>query len=216
MTSTEGGRHRVDTRLTEAEQSMRRALHEGLREHEIQALIEANPELLVHRVSLSPRLLITQLPLGADYKPDFAFMHSSSAAHYVELVEIEPPSLQMFTAGDEFSSAFHHARQQVSDWRSWCRRNRDQLAELLKPAWHPREPPRDVDVRCRLYVGRREQLSNSRRTERWQEASRELPRSVTMRTLDGLLEDFASRLREGPLQGDAIPCVRYRRGGFAE
>lgn len=47
--------------------------------------------------------LISQFPIGADFKADFAFAFFNSTGVYLELIEIESPTMRMFTQNDEFS-----------------------------------------------------------------------------------------------------------------
>lgn len=187
-------------------------------EQEVQSHLESNPWMVAGITSLSPPLVIAKPPLGADFHPDFAFFWRHSAGSFIELVEIEGPSLEIFTGGDEFTSEFNHAVQQLADWEDWCNRHREGVPDLFEPLFDmglTTEVPTYTRVRTRLVAGRRAQVDLApRRKKRWQQKVSEVPgRSV--RTWDGFIESLPNMLLDVDHDGH-IRCIRYRQQTFEE
>ena len=131
--------HRTEMLLAAATGELRRAvgnlvksgfidlLNSGPKEIAIQRYLELHPELL-YGYPPSASLVVPQFPLGSEWVVDFAFLAPFGSAPRLWLVEIERPSLRIFTKADEFSQPFNHALQQLLDWSNWCEHNRAYLS----------------------------------------------------------------------------------------
>ncbi|HET6975272.1 MAG TPA: Shedu anti-phage system protein SduA domain-containing protein [Pyrinomonadaceae bacterium] len=161
----------------------------GASESSIQRFFENSPHLLTGSHFVLADALITQLRLGADFRPDFAYIEPQSGPTYLHLIEIENPSLQLFNSHDEFTQEFNHAYQQLVDWAYWVERNQSMMIDVFRPLYekggHRGSP--FLTVMGRLIAGRREQLSNVMRKERFESKSGRL---LTVRTYDGLAENL--------------------------
>ena len=83
-------------------------------EQPLQSFLEQNPFMLsgfgghVHK-----DVVISHLPLGTEFKTDFAWLDINSRATTIHLIEIESPSLKIFNNNGEFSQPYNHAVQQL-------------------------------------------------------------------------------------------------------
>ena len=91
-------------------------LDEADNERDIQLFLEQNPFLLTLGYRPEGNYVISQLPLGADYRADFAFVISLNSGTFVHLIEIESPTLNILTASGDFAAAYNHVCQQIRDW----------------------------------------------------------------------------------------------------
>jgi len=182
-------------------------LDEPSAEAAIQAYLERHPWCVARDLQLVPSIVITQFPLGADYRPDFVCFWRNSAGNFMRLIEIEPPALEIFTKSDEFSAAFNHGVQQLEDWNSWCARSSDLIERMLEPLTDEftTEVPSFDRVELVLVAGRRSQLSTKNRQRRWRERLSRLPRNTVVRTYDGFVESLKTA---APLD-HYIQCLRY-------
>jgi antiviral defense system Shedu protein SduA len=181
-------------------------------ERPLQVFLEQHPWMLTCNHDVWPPVVITQLPLGVDYRPDFVFLWHHSGGEFIALVEIEPPRLQIFNADDEFSAPFNHALQQLEDWSSWLRSNSTYVHHLLEPLreFAPGTPTfRYIDLH--LIVGRRSHLNSVRRRHRWEERTNRAQRDTHIRTYDGFVQSIDSSC------SNLFPiiCVRYSDRGYA-
>ena len=111
-------------------------------ERPVQPFIETHPALILPRNRhVLGNILISQFPLGADFKADFAYAFFNSTGVYLELIELESPRLTMFTRQDDFSRPFLHALQQAEDWLEWSERNQDCYFSTLEPLLRGHEVP---------------------------------------------------------------------------
>lgn len=190
--------------------TLRTLVDDGAAEERLQCYLESHPWLVTRR-GLHPRVVIAKPPLGADFRPDFAYFWSESNGSFLELLEIEAPSLAVFTAGDEFSARFNHALQQLADWADWCDRNRDGLMRLLEPLFHAHGFPMFTRIRTRLIAGRRAAVrANPRRLKRWEARCNEID-ARRIRTWDGFVETC---IAEAGIENRALTCVAYREQRF--
>jgi hypothetical protein len=181
-------------------------------ERPLQVFLEQHPWMLTCRYAAWPKIVITQLPLGVDHRPDFVFFWRNSAGNFVSLIEIEPPHLQLFNANDEFSASFNHAIQQLEDWSSWLRSNSGYVEHLLEPLTEEFSTgvPTFRYVDLLLIAGRRSQLSSVKRKRRWEERTNRAQRDTSIRTYDGFLEAVRSTYRPD----HDTQCVRYSDQGY--
>ncbi len=68
---------------------------------------------------------ISKPRLGAEYVPDFLIAGCNSMGLNWEIVELEAPTDQAFTAGGRPSLALREAIHQIHDWRAWIQSNED-------------------------------------------------------------------------------------------
>jgi hypothetical protein len=181
-------------------------------ERPLQRFFEEHPIFLVGpkgHFGLRYGTVVSQFPLGADFKTDFAYLYETTVSRCLVLLEIESPNCPIFTSKDEFSRQFNHAIQQLEDWSSWCKDNipflRDVFglssSSILTPVF-------------RLVAGRRHQISNRRRKRRYAEKSKLLTREISYCTYDRLLEQIPRDLmgRSTP----QIECASYKSQKFSE
>jgi hypothetical protein len=103
-----------------------RALEHAKNESAMQRYLEANPFLLIqHLGGGAGRWVIPQKRLGAEHVPDFVVGERHSFGFEWQVVEIESPSAKMFTKSGDPSKVLNHAIRQITDWRSWLKRNQD-------------------------------------------------------------------------------------------
>jgi len=187
-------------------------------ESEVQRFIEQHPWLVVDGTEeVEPAMVVSQFPLGADFRVDFAYITTNSGGHFINLVEIESPRLNIFNEADEFSASFNHAALQLQDWASWCLRNNPAVVQLLQPMFEAElntSGPSFVRPRLHLFAGRRSQLSNQRRQRRWEERCEQLPRHTRVRTYDGLIDRWNYVREEITSWISPLACCRYSRESY--
>lgn len=108
-----------------------RLLDTGPEETVVQAFLEAHPAMVCGTDYVMASSLISKLPLGKDFVPDFAYVNPQSGRTFLKLFEIKKPDARIFTKHDQFTHRFQRAYQQVEDYIGWCHRNGSALRELL-------------------------------------------------------------------------------------
>lgn len=207
----------VARRTSATRPELANAWHEFLKanpsEPEVQDFLERHPALLpglmdLHNGPLHD-VLITKLPLGSDYKTDFAFVTRHSMALQFTFVEIEAPSKTVFNKDGSFTQEFNHSRQQVADWVAWGQKHMSVLLEMFSPMFETYNAAEDQkNVRAYLVYGRREEVEADRfRKERWQSIQLSTDKSVIVMTYD--------RLRALPMD-DLMVCTYEQRGLYAK
>ena len=199
-------------RVKEAQRALTHLLDTSTEERSIQSFLEAHPWMLTRQTRVRPELVITQLPLGVDHRPDFVFFWGHSGGDFISLIEIEPPSLQIFTADDEFSAPFNHALQQLEDWSIWIKSNSDYVAHMLKPLTEgfATSVPTFDWVDLRLIAGRRSQINSTKRERRWEERVNRAQRDTGIRTYDGFIESVYTAHKPE----FSMPCLRYANQSY--
>jgi hypothetical protein len=162
-------------------------------ESEMQRFFEQYPYLLDYNTGGGA--VITQLPLGSDYRCDFAWTYRSSQGVFLTLVEIESPRMQIFNKADEFTQKFNHAVQQLRDWGYWVDTHADSIREIMRPFYDQNMTYRISTLTLHLIAGRRSQLSNATRKRRWEgHAIQPFPHGhINIRTYDGIYESWTER-----------------------
>ncbi len=196
------------------------ALENTQGEGDVQRYLEEHPAVILSTVHDSVPLLLSKIPLGADFVPDLGFYSLDYKYHVLHLVELESPSLEVFTKGDLFSAAFTHAVQQLEDWGNWCHRHHAFLQQIhaavpFAQSWHDGSQEGIFDplrVTLHLYAGRRAQFTNDRRLRRWRERVFNLPKNMFVHTYDGLAALVHSRGAFG--QSNEAATFRYSRQQF--
>lgn len=188
-------------------------------EHPVQTHLERHPWLVTGSHAIDPNLVISKLPLGPDYIPDFAYFWRESGGQYLQLVEIEAPRLRAFTQDDEFTADFNHAVQQLADWENWCARHPHNIGELMEPLFDAgvvSALPTFTRVKTILIAGRREDvLANRRRRERWEHKVNEVG-GRRLRTWDGFIESLPRAYYASFKGWQHMQCVRYREREFQQ
>jgi len=96
--------------VSNAEKELAEIVGTAKNERPVQAFLEKYPRLF----SCGPRhvidnLIISQPPLGAEHRPDFAYVFFNSTGVYLELFEIESPRMKMFLKDDNFRKPYLNA-----------------------------------------------------------------------------------------------------------
>jgi hypothetical protein len=165
-----------------------RLLDSSRKESDIQSFLEEYPFLLTSGYYPAGGVVISKLPLGADFRVDFAYLLILNGGDCLHLIEIERPDLEMFTAGDEFTQEFNHAVQQIHDWGQWCDENREYLTNVLAQLLDENRSWFHPYPRLTLVAGRRSQLSNDRRKRRFAAKANALNREMKLSTYDDLMD----------------------------
>lgn len=157
-------------------------------------------------------IVISQLPLGTDFKTDFAWLDSNSRCTTIHLIEIESASLQIFNENGEFSQPYNHAVQQLKDWHHWAGRNQQYFANVLEPL---ELFTNHLQVSCHLIAGRRSSLNNQKKKRRYESLHEELPKWMRVQTWDGFLKNIPLARYAGS-HSESIKCVTYRDQSYFE
>jgi hypothetical protein len=117
------------------------------RERDIQRFIESNPVVL----DAYGAEVRSEVWLGKSYRMDLVLQYTESDRRIL-LVELEPPTLPLFTGRGRWNAKITHAIQQVQDWMRWWRE-------------HPQEVPAPFDatipVKGLIIAGRDRNLGES-------------------------------------------------------
>lgn len=144
---------------------------ESRNERQIQECLTQNPVLFgVDYVRIIPHH-----QLGSDFEMDFALEHISG---YVDLLEIEASTWELFTQRGDPRQALVHAEQQVIDWLQWIEEHseyaRSKLPSLKRPTGY-------------VIIGRSDTMSPSDREKlQWRNAI--LKGTILIMTYDDLLD----------------------------
>ncbi len=99
-------------------------LDKASKERDIQIFLESHPNFLVqHLGGGHGRWVIPQKQLGTEFITDFVIGERHSYGFEWQAVELESPSVHLFTKKGDPSAALNHAIRQVTDWRAWIKRN---------------------------------------------------------------------------------------------
>lgn len=195
--------------------SFRLLLETADSEQEVQSFLERSPHLLLDFFMPSKAPVITQFPLGPDFRADFAFVHSNSGGNYLDLMELENPKALIFNQDGSFSQQFNHALQQVQDWIAYCQNHKDILLRQIRPLIKYLKSDNLYPTGI-LVMGRREELSNRQRQERYEARLQQLPRGIQFRTYDGFIERLESSKQWSKYSTESIRCVRYRKQQYVD
>lgn len=186
-------------------------LEKAQSETEMQYFFETNPIVLpglydLHNGPLG-NVVISKLPLSNEYETDFAFISVNSATAQITLIEIESPTMQVFTKSDNlFTSKFNRSLQQVRDWTLWIEQNSTYIKDVFREIYfrHVFRHQR-VILRSMIIAGRRCEIQkNPQREKRWAGISQEGgPNEVmsydrlaeTLTVTPGLLQELTCRPR---------------------
>jgi len=98
-------------------------------ERDMQSYLEEHPLMLIqHLGGGHGRWVIPHQKLGVQFVTDFVIAEKSSIGFEWVAVELESPTVQLFTKKGDPSAALTHAIRQVSDWRAWLKKNQNYAA----------------------------------------------------------------------------------------
>jgi len=180
--------------------NFRSALNKARRESDMQRYLQANPFLLIqHLGGGNGRWVIPQTRLGAEHVPDFIIGDRHSFGFEWQVVEIESPSAMVFTKSGDPSKILNHAIRQITDWRSWLRRNQEYASRRREQNGLGLV---DIgsDVKGLIIIGRRDAIAPSTNERRRQLCS-DLRIDIhsydwLVGTLQGRLEALEKRRRD--------------------
>jgi hypothetical protein len=195
--------------------SFRKLLEAADSEREIQSFLEVHPHLLLDFLMPSKASIIPQFPLGPDFRSDFAFVHNDSGGNYLDLLELENPKVRLFNQDGSFSQQFNHALQQVQDWIGYCHSHKELLMRQIRPLIKYLKSDNLYPMGI-LVMGRREELSNKQRQERYEARLHQLPRGIQFRTYDGFMERMEASKQWSKYSSESIRCVRYKGQQFVD
>lgn len=180
----------------------------------IQSYLETHPQSLVATKHILDNVVVRKLPLGRDLVTDLSFVEPQSGRTYLHMVEIESSKKEIFTEKDQFREEFNHALQQVTDWMHWVERNREAVKDLLEPLRAPTNAAIGMyTARGHLLFGRRTDLSNVRRKERWAAIKTANP-LITIRTYDGFEESNRNFFDDNNPR--KIRTAKYEQRGYTD
>jgi hypothetical protein len=182
----------------------------------IQRFLENNPYIVIGINDATLNMLISQFPLGSEFRADFAFVNYDSSGTYLHLIEIERPTLHIFVGKDEFSQPFNHAVQQLQDWMLWCEMNQTYLQNVLEPLLQFGSSGTHLTPICKLIAGRRAELTNVKRKRRYSAKVNKSPRGVEISTYDRFLSSLPIGTFLDASETDYAKCVTYKDQGFFE
>lgn len=184
-------------------------------EHDVQSFLESHPRLLLDFFMPSKARIITQFPLGPDFRSDFAFVHNDSGGNYLDLMELENPKVRIFNQDGSFSQQFNHALQQVQDWFAYCQNHKEMLLRQIRPFIKYLKSD-NLYPMCILVMGRRQELSNRQRQDRFEVRLHQLPRGIIIRTYDGFIERIEASKQWSKYSTESFRCVRYKGQQFVD
>lgn len=131
---------------------------------------------------------ISKLKLGSEYETDFVIIYDgfSNGAIY-EFVEIEKPSSKLFTASGVPASDFNSALQQIRDWKSFLRKNKQYFKTFLPTT--STQVIHDSNIKFKILIGRRcedQSIIEKRMDVAYEEG-------VEIRSFDSLTDNLKNR-----------------------
>jgi hypothetical protein len=143
-------------------------LEKATSERELQAFCESHPNLLIeHLGGGHGRWVVPQKRLGSEFVTDFVIGERHSFGFQWQAVELESPLAPLFTKKGDFSADLTHAIRQITDWRTWIKRNQD-YASRRREAQGLGLIDIDSTVRGLILIGRERDLdptTNDRRRQ---------------------------------------------------
>ncbi|MBZ5552716.1 MAG: DUF4263 domain-containing protein [Acidobacteriia bacterium] len=174
-------------------------------EQRLQQFFESHPYLLpgidaLHNGPLAG-IVATKFCLGNSFQTDFSFVSANSQELRITCVEIESPRKSIFRKDGEFSRDYLMAKQQILDWMFWAHHNVKQALDCWGPLMGGRvRRLHTIYFGGYLVFGRRAEIDNPKKQERWSAEDLTLARGLSTMTYDRLLD-----WREGRW----IPKIRY-------
>lgn len=142
-------------------------------------------------------IVATKFPLGRSFVTDFAFISCDSQTLYFTCVEIESARKQLFRRDGRFHRDYLDARQQIADWLHWANQNVKQAIDCWGSLFNGRPASwYNISFRGFLVFGRRSQLEDRVRHERWSGEAAALPPTLRTMTYDRLLDRAGREVRD--------------------
>lgn len=161
--------------------ALKRALNQTDGEREVQRVLKKYPELIYHTLCVPSAIsyIIPELALADKYRADFVALTAFSGGWDVHMIELEPPSANLFNEDGTPAARLKKAVTQLDDWWLYTQKHRPLFAEGLReaamrygigPRGEPEEPlcnagmkitdPMSfLNFRFQVVIGRRETLS---------------------------------------------------------
>jgi len=99
---------------------LRAYLNAAISEAPLQRFLEQNPLVLVRYLAGGhTRWVIPGLRLGSRFAPDFVIGEQHASRSRWTLVELESPSVRLFTRSGDATRALLHATSRIRGWRGW-------------------------------------------------------------------------------------------------
>lgn len=178
-------------------------------ERPIRAFLSEWPHLLVGARHVLGEIVLEGIPCGPDRTADFAFVELGAGSMVLHLVELQSPRLQLIDAYVEPTEPLRQRCQWLRDCSQRVAGARSALCSLFGPWFDAGSTPDPESLRifCKLVAGRRAELSTTRRRECFTALREGTLPECSVRTYDGLLEEFAPVFRIDSNNQRGIRCV---------
>ena len=160
-------------------------------EGEMQNYLEQNPLLLIQYLGGGHgRWVVPHKRLGAEHVTDFIIGERDSMGFHWTAVELESPKDKVFNKNGDFSAKTNHAIRQISDWRSWLKKNQNYAS---RPRSEQGLGLKDIDPDLPgLIIISREKDVDPSTQERRRQQSNQL--NIRIHTYDWLLRNARGRV----------------------
>ena len=159
---------------------LRAYLNAAISEAPLQRFLEQNPLVLVRYVAGGhTRWVIPGLRLGSRFAPDFVIGEQHASRSRWTLVELESPSVRLFTRSGDATRALLHATSRIRGWRGWLHDHSRYAREHLNLA-HV-----GGDAQGVILIGRRARLAPE---DVQRQRQLETEHKVAIRTYDWLVD----------------------------
>jgi len=158
---------------------LRAYLNAAISEAPLQRFLEQNPLVLVRYLAGGTRWVIPGLRLGSQFTPDFVIGEQHASRSRWTLVELESPSVRLFTRSGDATRALLHATSRIRGWRGWLHDHSRYAREHLNLA-HV-----GGDAQGVILIGRRARLAPE---DVQRQRQLETEHKVAIRTYDWLVD----------------------------
>jgi hypothetical protein len=102
-------------------------------EREVAAFLKAHPILVLRALVRfgDGSCVLSEFPLGTEYKTDFVVLAPFSGGWEIHFVELEPPTERLFNADGMMAKRLNKANSQIDSWRTFFTKNRDTVLHDL-------------------------------------------------------------------------------------
>jgi hypothetical protein len=188
------------------------------KEGAVQRYLERHPALVTGTDFVSPKVVVSQLRLGADHIADLAYVNPHSGPSFLRLIEIEDPHKPIFENNRQFQfhKDFNWALQQVHDWLRWCGDNHSFLQEFYRLIADQYNVDQSIlTPRGILVYGRRSHLEGSViKQDRWRQKV-DSEKFVDVMTFDDFIERADYFFQQNNDTEYCPPtCVSYQQRRF--
>ena len=109
------------------------------REETVQKYLEDNKKILIAAFGMPEwyyNIVIPKFRFGSNYVSDFVIITGQSYSYWINLVELEPPTVNLFTREGDYAKRLNHAIKQVDEWKDWINKYenyfKDSLVQAIK------------------------------------------------------------------------------------